>query len=348
MSERSKRIRFGVVGAGNNTRLRHIPGLQAIEGVDVVAVCNRSEDSARRVADTFGIAGIFGDWRSLVESDDIDAVVIGTWPNLHCPVTVAALDAGKHVMCEARMAMNLAEAREMHAASRRNPKCVAQVVPSPFTLGVDRTIKRLITQGVLGELLAIDLRANGNAFLHPQSPMSWRQDRTLSGLNTLMMGIWYEALMRWVGEARSLMAAGRIYVPERVNSESGVRCNVEVPEHVDIIADMNIGAQAHLQFSSVTGLDGENRVALYGREATLILKDESLWVGRAGDAGLSRVPIPKEDAGHWRVEEEFVNAIRELEPITHTCFADGVRYMAFTEAVADSIKSGRRVEVWHA
>ena len=106
-------IRIGIVGAGDNTRVRHIPGLQAQEGVEIVSVCNRSQASSQRVAREFGIPTTHGHWRELIASDGIDAVVIGTWPYLHCPITLAALEAGKHVMTEARMAMDAGQARRM-------------------------------------------------------------------------------------------------------------------------------------------------------------------------------------------------------------------------------------------
>ena len=79
----SSRIRVGVVGAGANTRHLHIPRLQAIDGVEVVSVCNRSHASGARVAAEFGIPSVLPTWRAVVESDDVDAVVIGTWPYLH-------------------------------------------------------------------------------------------------------------------------------------------------------------------------------------------------------------------------------------------------------------------------
>jgi predicted dehydrogenase len=65
--------------------------------------------------------------------------------------------------------------------------------------------------------------------------------------------------------------------------------------------------------------------------------------GRRGDTELSAIEIPAEKQGGWRVEEEFINAIRELEPVTHTNFEDGVRYMEFTDAVTLSAQSGETV-----
>src|ERR1700730_11350853 len=114
-------IRIGVVGAGGNTRLHHIPKLKKIEGVEIAAVVNRSRASSERVAQEFGIERVHEVWQDLVNDPGIDAVVIGTWPYLHCPVTLAALAAGKHVLTEARMSLNAAEAHRMLAASKRHP-----------------------------------------------------------------------------------------------------------------------------------------------------------------------------------------------------------------------------------
>ena len=90
------------------------PGLQKQPGVEVVAVANRSRESGERAAREFGIPHR---WRitgwEIVEDAAIDAVCIGTWPYLHAPVTIAALEEGKHVLCEARMAMNATQGHEM-------------------------------------------------------------------------------------------------------------------------------------------------------------------------------------------------------------------------------------------
>src|SRR6516162_6275667 len=106
-------LRVGLIGAGANTRLRHIPGLRALPDVDIVAVCNRRQASTTAAAREHGIARTFERWQDLVADAAIDAVVIGTWPYLHCPITLAALESGKHVLTEARMALDAAEAHRM-------------------------------------------------------------------------------------------------------------------------------------------------------------------------------------------------------------------------------------------
>jgi predicted dehydrogenase len=287
---------------------------------------------------------VYERWWELVEAPDSDAIVIGTWPYMHCPVTLRALEAGKHVLCEARMAMNLAEARAMLNAAQRHPALVAQVVPSPTTLRVDRTVQRLVAEGYLGEILAIEVR-NGNAFLDPDAPLRWRQDADLSGLNVLGLGIWYEALMRWVGEATRVLAAGEIACPMRLDAESGAMRAVHIPDHVNVIADMACGAQAHLRLSSVTGLAGEREAWLFGSRGTLRLACDRIYGGRRGESALTEIPVQPEEEGGWRVEDDWIAAIRGERAVSLTTFADGVKYMAFTEAVALSMREGRAVPV---
>ncbi|NCO90485.1 MAG: hypothetical protein COZ06_12715 [Armatimonadetes bacterium CG_4_10_14_3_um_filter_66_18] len=339
-------IHIGLIGAGANTRERHLPGLQAIKGVEVVSVCNRSRKSGKAVAKAFGIPKVCNTWEEVTSDYDLDAVVIGTWPNMHCLLTCAALAAGKHVLCEARMARNADEAHEMLEASQQDPSLVAQLVPSPFTLKFDRTIQELIASGYLGDLLSIDVRGLGTAFLNKASPLTWRQDFDLSGYNTLALGIWYEALMRWVGEARSVMAMTKVFATQRQDLEAQRLAAVRVPEHVEVLADMVCGAQAHLQFSAVTGLAQHTQdVWLFGSEGTLHLDANGgkLFGGKRGDNGLQEIPVTPAKEGTWHVESQFIGAIRGQEEIKLTTLADGVKYMEFTEAVALSAAKGQAV-----
>jgi predicted dehydrogenase len=340
------RLRVGFVGAGNNTRKHHIPKLAAQPGVELVAVANRTKESGERVAREFGIGRVHADWREMVAADDVDAICIGTWPYLHCEVTLAALERGKHVLCEARMAMNAAEGRRMLEASRRAPDLVCQLVPAPHTLEVDSTLASLVAGGSVGEVLAVEIQAAQGRFVDRDAPLHWRQDVQRSGHNILNMGIWYEAMMRWLGPARRVVAMARIAVPRR-RDETGAWRDVEVPDHVDILADLAAGGVAHLRFSAVTALAPANEVWIFGSDGTVRLEADARRVSaaRRGQSELREVAIPPEQRVGWRVEEEFVNAIRGREEITRTSFEDGVRYMEFTDAVTRSAASGRAEEV---
>src|SRR3954469_15767399 len=169
-------IRVGVVGAGGNTRLHHIPKLKKIDGVEIVSVANRSRASSEKVAQEFGIERVHDHWQNVVNDPGIDAVVIGTWPYMHSTITLAALAAGKHVLTEARLAMNATEARQMLAASRAHPNLVTQVVPGPPTFAVDPMVMHLLAEGYIGELQSLDLKVP-TGFVSTDAPMHWRMDR---------------------------------------------------------------------------------------------------------------------------------------------------------------------------
>ena len=153
-------IRVGLVGAGANTRLRHIPGIREQKGVEIVGVANRSRESGERIAGEYEIPKVYDNWLELMEDDSIDAVCVGTWPYMHRNLVISALECGKHVLTEARMAMNAQEAHDMLDASRQFPHLVTQIVPAPQTLQVDATIQEQIAKGYLGDILAVRLRVS--------------------------------------------------------------------------------------------------------------------------------------------------------------------------------------------
>jgi hypothetical protein len=160
------------------------------------------------------------------------------------------------------------------------------------------------------------------------------------------MGIWYEAMMRWLGPAGRVMAMTKIATPKR-KDEAGQWHEVKVPDHVDILVNFKSGPVAHLRFSSLTAMAPPPEAWIFGSEGTLRVEVDAkrLTGGRRGDKELKEIAIPAEQRIGWRVEEEFVSAIRGREKITHTNFEDGVRYMEFTDAVAKSASSGQAVDV---
>jgi predicted dehydrogenase len=347
-------LRVGLIGAGANTRLRHIPGLRALPDVDIVAVCNRRQASTTAAAREHGIARTFERWQDLVADAAIDAVVIGTWPYLHCPITLAALESGKHVLTEARMCMNAAEAHRMLAAARRRPELVTQVVPSPYGLKGHDVMSELIAGGFLGELREVRVFSFSSALADPATPLSWRQDVALSGFNMLSLGIVHETLLRWAPPPVQVMAQVHAFIPSRIDPESGVRRPVGTPDSVQVLAVLENGARAVYQFSGVTPFGQSAGITLYGTEGVLhydlthdTIRGASRRRGSAAVKAeeLEEIQIPPEKARAWRVEADFVDAIRGGGPVTLTDFETGVRYMEFTEAVARSAKHGEAIEL---
>ena len=336
-------IRVGLIGAGGNVRNRHIPGFQKVEDLEIVAVANRSIESARAVADQFNIPQVYSSWQELLEDDSINAICIGTWPYMHRTLTLAALDKGKHVLTEARMANTAQEARDMLAASRRHADLVCQLTPTSTTYRIDNVLQQMIEDGYLGETLSVEVQALQTGFADFDSPLHWRQDRELSGYNTLNIGASYESMMRWLGRGNRVVAMSKVHVPYRRN-QHGDLTSVTIPDHVDILYELANGAQAHMRMSATTGLSTGNQIWMHGTEGTIhVDQQQNVFAGRRGDTELSQVPNPPEKQAYYRVEEQFTNAIRGKEQVTMVSFETGVHYMEWAEAVYRSSQTGRAV-----
>ena len=342
-------IRIGVIGAGGNTRAKHIPGFQVIPGVAVTAVCNRTLSSGELVAKEFNIPTVTDNWRDIIESPEIDAVCIGTWPNLHGKLATAALRAGKHVLTEARMARNLAEAEMMQGESLLRPNLVAQIVPAPMSLTFDATIVELLQSGALGGLREVLMSATNDSLADSALPLSWRQDFAVSGKNTLYLGIYYEMVTRWLGRGvSSVVADAAIFTKERKDSQ-GVPQPTTIPESITVLGAYPVssgpglaeGARLLAHFSGVERTAPRSEIRLHGTKAglRLDLARNELWLTREREAE-KMVEIKPEKRGAWRVEADFIDSIREGKPVRLTDFATGVEYMRFTEAVWESWNSG--------
>jgi len=339
-------IRIGIVGLGTNTRLRHVPGLRACQNVEITGVCNRRPESTAAAAQEFDIPKTYENWQDLVADTDLDAVVIGTWPYLHRDITVSALEAGKHVLTEARMARNATEAREMFQASQARPDLVTQVVPSPFGLRVHQVVKDLLAAGFLGALREVVVLGVNNGVADPTTPIHWRQSAELSGLNTLALGILHETLVRWTPHPTRVFAQTQTFVTERLDPATDEQALVGTPDSLHLLTEIPGGARGIYHLSGALHHGPGMQLHLYGTEGTLkyAFDGEDRLVGAKRDgAQLSEITIAAEKAGGWRVEEEFINAIRGEETVQFTDFETGVRYMEFTEAAAKSADQGAPV-----
>ena len=345
MSIQSKSIRIGIVGAGNTTVTRHIPGFRAIDGVEVVGVVNRSRESGERVARQFDIPRVYDDWTGLMSDPDVDAVFVGTWPYMHRTLVVQALEHDKHVLTQARMANTAAEAREMLEVSLRKPHLVSQVWPaSILSPDVMEKVVTMVGDGSIGELLSADF-AGRTGFADADAPFTWRHDPDLSGFNVLLLGGRYENLMRILGPATSVTAVTRVFCPMLADGAGGRRPTT-LPDHIEVIAELAAGGLLHISLSSVAGLAPPSELWVFGTEGTLrCVLDPigQIWWGRRGDAELSLVEVPQVSEGGIETEREFIGAIRGEGPVGDTTFHDGVRYMEFTEAVIRSAQERRTI-----
>jgi len=178
-------LRIGIIGAGGAATNRHLPALKKISGVETSVIWSRDPDKATAVAAQFGIPATADSWQEITNSSELDAVIIATPPVLHLSATLRALDAGKHVLCQARMARNLGEAQQMLSAARKSDLVTALYPPRPGLKG-DRVMQRLLhEEQFVGRVH--EVRVNGMAwFGDGWDAFIWDSD--VVGVNMLTLG----------------------------------------------------------------------------------------------------------------------------------------------------------------
>ncbi len=336
-------IRVGFVGLGGICRQRHVPGLRNVSGVEIVAVANRSRESGERAANELNIPNVCDPWEDLIARDDLDAVFVGTWPYMHRDVSIAALNSGKHVFCQARMAMDYQQAQEMYAAAERSGR-VAMLCPVPIGLTKDSTIQQYVNSGRLGDVRLIRVQSMSGAFANPDESMTWRKDHRLSGLNMHTLGMYIEVIHRWFGWTRSVSAITQTFVPERTDT-TGDRVKVEIPDQILFNTTLESGTPVQYVISSAVH-HGTDQIAIHGSEWTLQYEvNEDILYGAARGEHMGSATLDTEeeyDIANWRVEQDFIDAIREGKEY-HPNFYDGMKYMQVIQAVYDSAREGRTI-----
>lgn len=346
----AERVRIGLIGAGGFTKSRMLPGFQRAPGAELTMVANRSRASAERVAAEFEIPAATDDYREVIASPDVDAVFIGAPPYVHRDATLAALDAGKHVLLQTRMPTTSAEAREMHRkAEEVKARGVRSMLvpPNPFHRG-SKFVKHLIDTGYVGTLRQVQGFNMTSSFADPTTPLSaGRNDLALYGpFNAGQLGLTYDAMTRWTGFATSLVSQRATFVAERPLTADGPLAKNPYPDEASTIADTQSGAvMFNLLNWSIHFAEG--RIELYGDRGTIVYRQRGdvILGAQAGEEALKEMAIPAEHDDPWKVEEEFVRLVQgEIDEPSFT-FWDGLKNMEYLEAAYYSAVEGRRVDL---
>lgn len=182
----SRRFRIGLVGCGAHAQIAYLPLFKKNQQSEIVAICDSDETKLDSLGQKYGIAHRYQDFQLMLANDAIDAVVIATPNYLHAPMAIAALESGKHVLCENPMAVDLKEAREVERAVRRAPGKFSIAMNGRLRPDV-QTLRKFIAEGDLGDVYYVKAGWLIGATEWVLNP--WRMDQlTTSGGAFLALG----------------------------------------------------------------------------------------------------------------------------------------------------------------
>ena len=304
------KIRIGVIGTGIIGK-SHINRYQSIPEAEVVAVCDIAEAEARRVAEQNKIARVFTDYKELLAVEEIDAVDVCLHNKLHAPVTIAALEAGKHVYCEKPMAATYADAKAMHDASLRTGRKLSIQLATLFK-GEARAAKRLIDEGHLGEpyyAKSSFYRRRGRPFVDGYATPAFVQTKAAGGGALLDMGVYHMSLINWlIGNPKVLSVSGTVAQKTGMYEERRKESGYDVEEFAVALVRYDSG------------------VTLFIEEAWAIHMDSSTGARVMGDKG----GVCVEPFGYFTTMSDLeVNAHMDVggyESRWHRCDPDAVGF----------------------
>lgn len=170
-----EKVKIGIIGTGSISNM-HMSGYTRMKNVEVIAACDINEERVKEFAQKYNIPNIFTDYNKMLEMEELDAVSVTTWNNIHAPASIAALNAGKHVLCEKPLALNADQAREMVEAAEKSEKILMVGFCRRFGDNA-KALKEMIDGGDLGKIYYAKtgcLRRWGN-------PGGWFSDKERSG-----------------------------------------------------------------------------------------------------------------------------------------------------------------------
>jgi predicted dehydrogenase len=354
-------LRVAVIGAGGIARLRHIPAFKRAETLglaELVAVCDAVGASAETAARDFGVADWSTDYRQVVARTDVDVVSVATPNVFHEEISIAALEAGKHVMCEKPLAMDYPGALRMADAARRSGRRTAvnfryRWVPAA------KMLFDLVRADELGSIYHVYMNYLTGARANPETPMRWRLSRAQAGSGVLgdLGSHMIDFAHVLAGPVRRVSAQLRTLTTERPVVGGG-RGQVDVDDACTLILEFASGAQAVINASGCApGRGNHQRVELYGSGGSAIYEIERwdrggdhlrvcLGPGQARLTAFAEVPVPPEHAGSNPLDPfvDFVRAIGEGRDAWVT-FEDAVRVQEVLEAAERSAREGRWIDL---
>lgn len=361
MTAPQRPLRGAVIGSGGIARLRHIPSFEVASRLglaELIVVCDAVRESALDAQRQFGVPESCFDYREVIARDDIDLVTVATPNAYHEAISIAALDAGKHVMCEKPLAMSYAGALRMGEVARRSGKKTSvnfryRWVPSA------RYLHEMVEAGELGDIYQIFLNFFNASVQDPDRPMRWRQNKAESGSGELGdLGSHMIDFAHWlVGPTRRVSARLTTFTRERP-LEGGGRAAVEVDDAATCLVDYASGATGVINASGVAlGRGNHQRVEIYGTKGSAIYEIER-W-DRGGDhllvcfgdaqsrhAQFARANVPPAHAQSNPLDPfiDFYRAIHDDRdaPVT---FEDAIRAQEVIEAAERSAAAGAWVDL---
>jgi predicted dehydrogenase len=353
--------RVGIIGLGFGTQV-YVPAFRS-EGWDVAALCSRSPDKVAAAARAAGVADVHTDPRELIGRKDLDAVGIAAPPNAHHPLAIAALEAGKHVLCEKPFALDARQAADMRDTAQRTGRTA--MVGHEFRHTPQRAyIRQLLRDGYVGtfRLCTIELSLDRYVTAEPR-PLTWMA-RTADGGGLLgALGSHYiDGLRDWFGEVVAVSGRLEAFRPDVKDVATGLIGRAETDDTFLFTLEFASGGLATMMATFAATPTRGARIVVMGDRGTLVAEqsgpnpaEDGVVIASRDGAPLQPLPTPPRYTPFADPRDPRLMAFRLLvrsfaagiDQATSPApnFTDGLRCQEVLDAVHESSATGRTIRL---
>lgn len=334
----NERIRVGIVGANVNYgwgREAHLPALEAATDFDLRAVCTTRMETAQATASAHGIPLAFDNVEAMVNSPEIDLVVVAVRVPQHYGIVMPALRAKKHVFCEWPLGANLREAEEMRDAAHA-AGVVTQVDLQSRGGPQLNQMRDLIANGYVGRITSVTMHASGGGAGVRNEGSAWMADAA-NGANTLTISAGHniDAVRYVVGDLAELSAVVNTQFPEVALSDSGRTIPQSSPEQILVAGTLANGAAVSLHVEAVPMFPTGVVFEVHGTEGALVATSE---------LGMNRANMTLRGARRGESALEPVAIDEQYLPPAGTAWGPHINVGTMYGRLADAIRGGAPVD----
>lgn len=357
----SSKRRVGIIGIGFGTAV-HVPGFKS-EGWEVAAICRRNKDKVKQAAEANGILNTHTDAMELIAREDIEAVAITTPPGPHHELAIAALKAGKHVLCEKPFAVNVRKAAEMRDAAEKSG--LTAMIAHEFRHTPQRSyIKQLLGEGYIGRFQVCTLELFlDRAITSTPRPYTWNARKSEGGGRLGALGSHYiDGLRHWFGDVATVSGRVDTFRPDMVDAATGRPMKSETDDSFSFLLTFKNGGYATMTSSFAVQPSRGARIAVMGSDGTLYAEQrgpdpeqDGVVLGSNSKSPLQELKMPanytpfadERDARLVAFRLLLRDFNRGIETRTSPApnFSDAWRCQQVLDAVRESSETGRTVKI---
>lgn len=349
-SKDARRLRIGVLGCGQIAQAAHFESCTKARNAELYAICDLADDLRMRMAATHGPQKSYADYDAMLADPDVDAVIIATADQWHVPMSIRALEAGKHVLCEKPIATSIDDVTALQSAVNASGKILQIGHMKRFDEGL-MAAKTFIAND-MGDLVALKAwycdsthRYAMTDAVQPQIVTSANARKPAGNPKADLKRYYMLAHGSHLVDTARFFAGEIVAVTARLSDQRGMYC-----WFIDV--EFASGAMGHLDLTVAVRMDWHEGFQIYGTNGSVIGKTYNPWFYKSSDVEIFREkdagsfkPLGADGHFYRRQVESFASTILDHTPMQGADIADGIASVQAMIAIARSVETGKTVRL---